>query len=90
VLAPGWPDEVRLRSPLSRLPPSRLQIHLAELAVAGRRPVSTLAAVSRMTVLRPRVAKAVAVDVAQVPLLVGLDALMAPGAVDLASGDEGR
>jgi hypothetical protein len=43
--------------------------------VASCRPVSTLAAVSRVSVLRPRVAQSVAVYVAKVPLLAGLDAL---------------
>jgi hypothetical protein len=56
--------------------------------VAGRRPVSTLGAITRVSVLGPRVAQTVAVDVAQVPLLAGLDALMATGAVDLAGCDE--
>ena len=78
-----------MASPLPRLPP-RLQMHLAELAVASGRPVPAFAAVTRVAVLRPCVAQTVAVDVAQVPLLAGLDALMAAGAVDLAGRDEGR
>ena len=57
--------------------------------MAGRRPVSTLAAVTRVSVLRARVAQTVTVDVAQVPLLARLDALMAAGALDLAGCDEG-
>jgi len=43
-----------------------------------------------MPVLGAGVAKAVAVDVAQVPLLAGLNALMAASTVDLAGCDEGR
>ena len=39
--------------------------------------------------LGPRIAQRVAVDVAQVPLLAGLDALMAAGAVELTGCDEG-
>jgi hypothetical protein len=64
-------------------------MHLPEFAVARRRPVSALGAVTRMPVLGACVAQTVAVDVAQVPLLAGLDALMATGAVDLAGCDEG-
>ena len=60
----------------------RLEVHLTEFAVASRRPVSTLAAVTRVSVLGARVAESVAVDVAEVPLLAGLDRLMATGAVD--------
>jgi len=55
-------------------------MHLAQLAVASRRPISTLAAVTRVSVLRPRVAVTVTVDVAEVPLLTGLDRLMTTGA----------
>ena len=57
-------EVTRAWSPLSRLTPPRFEIHLAELAVARRRPVSALAAVTRMPVLRSGVAQAVAVDVA--------------------------
>jgi hypothetical protein len=72
----------RLGSPFSRPPPPALvEIHLAKLAVAGRRAVSTLAAVTRVPVLGPRVAETVAVDVAEVPCLVFQDRLVAPGAV---------
>jgi len=63
-------------------------MHLAKLAVSSSRPVSALAAVTRVAVLGPRVAQTVAVDVAQVPLLAGLDALMAAGAVHFAGCDE--
>lgn len=64
-------------------------MNLPELAVARGRSVSTLAAVARMPVLGTCVAQAVAVDVAQVPLLARLDALMAASAVDLAGCNEG-
>ena len=64
-------------------------MHLAEFAVARRRSVSALTAVTRISVLRPGVAQTVAVDVSQVPLLAGLDALMAASAVDLAGCYEG-
>jgi hypothetical protein len=75
-------------SPLSRLAPPRLEVHLAELAMARRRSVTTLAAVTRTSVLRAGIAEAVSVDVAQVPLLAGFDALMTAGAVDNACGHE--
>ena len=45
-------------------------------------PVPTLAAVTRVPVLRPRIPQTVAVDVAEVPLLARLDALVAAGAVN--------
>ena len=45
-------------------------------------PVPTFAAVTRVSVLRPRVAQTVAVDMASVPLLTGLDALITPSAVN--------
>jgi hypothetical protein len=54
--------------------------------VASCRLVAALAAVTRVSVLGPGVAQTVAVDVAQVPFLAGLDALMATGTVDLAGG----
>ena len=44
-------------------------MHLAELAVARGRSVSTLAAVTRMPVLGACVAKTVAVHVAEIPRL---------------------
>jgi hypothetical protein len=53
--------------------------------VARGRTVSTLAAVSRVSVLGACVTQAVAVDVSQVPLLAGLDALVAASAVNEAS-----
>ena len=43
--------------------------HLAELAVARRRPVPAFGAVTRVSVLGPRVAETVAVDVAEIPCL---------------------
>jgi hypothetical protein len=64
-------------------------MHLAELAVARRRSVRTLAAVTRMSVLGAGIPQTDAVDVAQVPLLAGLDGLMTAGAVHLAGRDEG-
>jgi hypothetical protein len=57
--------------------------------VASGRPVPTLAAVMRVSVLGAGIAQTVAVDVAKVPFLAGLDALMAASAVDLAGCDEG-
>ena len=44
---------------------ARLEVQLAELAVARGRTVSTLAAVTRVSVLGPRVAQTVAVDAEQ-------------------------
>ena len=54
----------RLRSPLSRPWSPLLELHLTVLAVARRRSVSTLAAVTRVPVLGSRMTQAVAVDVA--------------------------
>ena len=65
-------------------------MHLAELPVARRRSVSTLAAVTRMPVLRPCIAQTVAVDVAQVPGLPRKDGLVTPGAVVETGLDRGR
>ena len=56
-------------SPFSRPPPPLLEIHLAELAVARRRAVPALGAVTRVPVLGPRVAQTVAVDVTEIPVL---------------------
>ena len=53
-----------LGSPLPRPAPRLLEVHLPELAVASRSPVSTLAAVTRVSVLGAGVALTVAVDVA--------------------------
>ena len=78
-----------MASPLPRLPPPRLEMQLPELAVARGRPVPALAAVTRIAVLRTRVTQTVAVDVAKVPLLAGLDAVVTAGAVDLAGCDDG-
>ena len=64
-------------------------MHFAELAVARCSSIPTLAAVTRIAVLWPRVAQRLPVYVAQVPLLPNLDALIAAGAVDLAGCDEG-
>jgi hypothetical protein len=52
-----------------------------DLAVAGSGAVAAFGAVMRVPVFRPRVAKSVAVDVAEIPCLSGEDGLVAPGAV---------
>jgi len=69
-------------SPFSGPPPSALvEVGLAELAVTRRRAVPAFRAVTRVPVLGPRVAKAVAVDVAEIPSLAGENALVAAGAI---------
>ena len=62
---------------------------LAELAVTSRRPVPARGTVTRMPVLRPGVAKPVAIDVAEIPSLARQDRPVAPGAVVEAGRDRG-
>jgi hypothetical protein len=60
---PTWISTTALTIPATSVV-RLLEIHLADLAVARRRSVSTLAAVTRMSVLRLRVTQTVAADVA--------------------------
>ena len=49
--------------------------------MTGRRPVPTLGAVTRMPMLRPRVAKTVAVHMPEIPCLARQDRLVARSAL---------
>ena len=76
-------------SPLPRLAACLLKLHLSELAVVRRGPVSTLGAVTRVPVLGPARSADGRRRRGLVPLLAGLDALMTPSAVTDASRHEG-
>ena len=57
--------------------------------MTSRRPVAALGAVTRMPVLRSRVAETVAVDMAEIPWLARQYPLMTAGAVMEAQRDMG-
>jgi hypothetical protein len=57
--------------------------------MAGRGAVAAFGAVAQVSVLWPRVAKTVTVDMAEIPFLVVEDRLVAPGAVVEASLNRG-
>ena len=78
------PGALRVRVPRhsAGVSPAWGSVPLTRRNVSSCCPVPTFAAVTRVSVLRPRVAQTVAVDVASVPLLTGLDALITPSAVN--------
>ena len=58
-----------------------LELQLTLLAMTSRRPVPTLRAVTRMPMLRPRIAKTISIHMPEIPRLARQDRLLAPGAL---------